>query len=243
MRFVDDQGKDLIERKDRIWLLGDTAARMCEAMQASKTTPPSYLQLLASQVPVSDQQQAIFSMHCYWEGEAMIGGIDGVLNTHAAWIGDKEVVRVHFDPQVVSYQTLVQASQKVKCATNVFALTDEQFETAQSIVGDESIRMTSGHAFQPVKDSEQKYHLRQTLYRHLPLTTLQSTRLNAYVRQNKSDAEIKSLLSPSQIELLEQIRSACQANPTALSNSVFPDDDSKLAAYQSQLSERLRNIR
>ena len=240
IRYLDADTKDLIERKDGVWSQVGTAARMSKALQASGAQVPTYLQLLASQIQTNAQQEAVFAMHCYWEGEAMIGGIPGVLDTHSAWLGDKEVVQVRFDPQVVDYRTLLQESRKVECASHVFATTDEQLEIARELVGNQVTRLTDEHVYREVRDTEQKYHLRQTLYRHLPLTVLQSTRLNAYVRQKKSAATIRDLLSPHQVQILDQIKTVYEQNPQALSEFVFPDNDARLSAYQQKLEKALR---
>ncbi len=47
VRFLNAEGRDIIPRKDRVWTVGDIAARMIEALQAANRRVPDYLEALA----------------------------------------------------------------------------------------------------------------------------------------------------------------------------------------------------
>lgn len=234
-RFVDSEGKDLIKRVDRIWNIEPMAARMVSALRAADQDVPDYLQLLVDNS--SATEKATFAMHCYWEGEGKLGRIPGVADTHSAWIGKLEVVEVIYDPEQVEYRKLVNTAQSMECASKVFAHSDEQLKIAKELVGEKAERAPEGD-WRDVKLSDQKYYLRNTPgVRSLPLTELQSTKINARLMRRVDYAE---LLSPRQIELLGAIkRHLDPASAKSFEGFVFPDDDSELARYQTRLVEHL----
>ena len=104
VRYLDGNGKDLIEKKENIWSTQETAARMIAALRANRSKVPAYLELIAKQP--AKTETAIFAMHCYWEGEANLGQINGVVNTRSAWLQKKEVVEVEFDPTAGGLQNV-----------------------------------------------------------------------------------------------------------------------------------------
>ena len=53
VRFVDATGKDLIERRDRVWTAEGIAGRMVTALEAAKRPVPAYLRLTALASPAS----------------------------------------------------------------------------------------------------------------------------------------------------------------------------------------------
>ena len=234
IRYLDKNGKDIIDRQDGVWNVSGTAQRMVAALTAAKKDVPTYLRVLAE--PVKSKSVATFAMHCYWEGEANLGKLDGVHNTHSAWIGEKEVVEVTFDSAIIDFGKLIDHAKKMKCASTVFANNEKQLKIAESKVGNAAQLLKKKQNARAAKLSDQKYYLRQTPIRHLPLTTLQSTKINAALYA-KSDG--KRFLSPRQLKMLKDIENQQRANPKALSDLVFPDDDSKLAKYSEKLQQVL----
>lgn len=61
VRYVDAEGGDLIERRDRVYGLGETAARMAAALEAAEQDVPGYLAALAAERPDA-LKQATFAM-------------------------------------------------------------------------------------------------------------------------------------------------------------------------------------
>lgn len=112
VRFLDAQGADLIPRRDGIWTTHGIAVRMCEALRAAKAPVPGYLQL-ARDANDPATATAVFRMHCFWEGEAVLGALSGVVATRAAFLGDAEVVEVTYLPaQLALAQLTAQVAAK-----------------------------------------------------------------------------------------------------------------------------------
>ena len=49
VRFLNAEGHDIIPRKDRVWTVGDLAARMVETLKVSNRPVPEYLRALAGE--------------------------------------------------------------------------------------------------------------------------------------------------------------------------------------------------
>ena len=128
-------------------------------------------------------------------GEAEFGLIDGVLSTHPGWIGKVEVVKVEYDPRVVSFEKLLDHAQKRDCAINVFTRTDAHQKVAARAIGKRAVR--SDAALRGVKDN--KYYASRSALKYLPMTRAQSARVNARVK------EARKWLSPRQLALLGRI--------------------------------------
>jgi hypothetical protein len=54
-------------------------------------------------------------MHCFWEGEAVLGALDGVVRTQSAFVDGAEVVEVTFQPAVLSRAKLTELAQAKSC--------------------------------------------------------------------------------------------------------------------------------
>ena len=135
MRFVDAGGGDILPRRERIWDAGSVARRLIEALTAAGREPPAYLRLAATEVAPGQVAKATFAMHCFWEGEARLGALDGVLATRAGWLEGNEVVEVVFDPTVRNYDRLVRSAQELDCARIVYAHDQEQLTKATRFSG------------------------------------------------------------------------------------------------------------
>ena len=173
-------------------------------------------------------------MHCYWEGEAKLGSINGVSSTRSGWRNSLEVVRVDYDPTVVDYKTLLTEAQKFNCASKVFAHTDSQLAAAKQAVGNNAEKVSGN--MRDAKASDQKYYLLQSPARYLPMTELQSTKVNSLIRSRKP---VNDALSPRQQKLLKQIVDALKKDKTALTGLTVPTNSSELPAYQKKLESML----
>lgn len=234
VRFLDSGGSDLIPRADGVWTTSPLARRMLEALRSAGRESPSWLQLVAAAGP-ENPASATFAMHCYWEGEAKLGAIEGVLSTRSAWIGELEVVQLVFDPAVVDYQTLVKEAQKNECASTVFAHSAEQQQQAAALVGEQHVQQLHDESSaKDAKASDQKYALSGTLYRFLPLTELQAVRINAALASGDADAAA-AVTSPRQQEMLEKIAAMAAVSMMYFDNLQRPRDDRELAAYHQRL--------
>ena len=233
VRLLDSDQKDLIPRKDRVWKRDGVAGLMIQALTAAKQPVPKYLQLIASES--SPPQNATFAMHCFWEGEAQLGRLPGVHSTSAGWIGDKEVVKLKFDPKVISYERLVKEAQSMKCASTVFSHDKKQHATAKTLVGDKVATWSPDNS-RLAKESDRKYYLKNSPLRYLPLTTLQSTKINAALG---SQADWKEWLSPRQMRLAMMVRRFLAEQPKGLGDFTPPEDVENQAEYQARLKRFL----
>jgi hypothetical protein len=177
VRFVDASGKDILPRKDRIWDAHGIANRMVATLRAQQLAVPDYLQLAVAETAPSTET-AVFEMHCYWEGEAHLGALDGVIKTTSAWVGTAEVVEVVFRPDILSKEALTKQAQQKSCKP----------------VGTSKVRIA--------KDSDQQHALLGTPYAKLSLTPMQRTKVHADLTHRKDP---KRWLSPSQVVALSKL--------------------------------------
>ena len=105
---------------------------------------------------------------------------------------------------------------KLDCASRVYTRSDAQHTDAGRIMESSVVRTDA--AIRP--DKAPKYYLAQTVYRHLPMTGLQASRVNAAIGKKVNPA---SLLSPGQLALVQVIkRNAGAAWPVAIGAKDLP---------------------
>ncbi len=191
VRFLDADAIDVIERKDRVYSNGALSARMIEALEQRDAEVPEYLRLFALEHSDRAHAQATFQMHCYWEGEAALGAIRGVVTTRSGWANGAEVVSVTYNPTVIDEKALYTVADRSECSVVT--------------VPTENVR--------DAKASDQTFALRRTEYRYVPMTLAQRTKVNSAIRL-RVDPDV--YLSPRQLELLEHVRTARTNNPRSL---------------------------
>ena len=240
VRYLDSAENDLIERKDGVWTTTGTVERMIAALRVAKREIPNYLVALSNSGDADKTMEtATFAMHCYWEGEAKLGLIDGVNSTRSGWVDSLEVVTVKYDPDRVEYAKLVEAAQSLECASKVFAHTPSQLDAAKQRVGKDAVMLNDDLLVKGAKASDQKYYLIQTPLRHLPLTETQATKINAAL---KSGQPVESWLSPRQLMLYRRIMTVVRKDKDALENFQFPAKLTGLAKYSTTLTGKLDSI-
>lgn len=149
--------------------LGQVAGAIAEALKTSGRAVPGYLQLLVEEESGRGAAPRDYAMGCFWEGESTLGRAGGVVSTQTGFVGGREVVRVKaLDPK----------------ALDAYAR-----EHGYSEVSGGEFRASPG---------DDKYQLKDSRLRFVPMTALQKTRVNAAPR----DAE--RWLSPRQLQLLER---------------------------------------
>ncbi len=177
VRFLGTDEGELIPRKDGVWTRPEIVTRMIAALEAADRKVPESLRGLYGSRSKAPEQRATLAMHCFWTGEACLGGLDGVVSTRPGWLGGREVVEVNFDPERLSYRSLIEHASKKDCADAVFAHDEAQRRTAVTFFGNRVEQNTD--VARNAKPSDDKRYLRRSSLRHLDLSPEQSTRINA----------------------------------------------------------------
>ena len=145
------------------------------------------------------------------------------------------MVTVRFDAKKLSYKKLLAEAKEHGCASKVWTTNSSQVSAARSVVGDKAVPLGSTR-IRAASESDQVYYLRHSPLRFLPLTPLQARRVNGamYHRQ-----DLKTWLSPRQVELLATVTAKLTKNPKALDGLERPDDLAQLDEYETKLRARL----
>lgn len=222
------------------------SSQTCRRARVGKDGLPELaFNLKAEQTEVHGLEKAYFSMGCFWGSEAMLASCPGVLYTRTGFTGGTapspsysaiadhvETVEVAFDPEVVSFEDLVNyfwthhnARAKPifrQYASAIFTTSQEQAESARR---SRELRQEQGgpdpihtaiiplETFYPAEEYHQKYYLRQDekLFALLPGSprdhTRLATKLNALAGRAGERDELKQSLSelgltPPQTEAL-----------------------------------------
>ncbi len=197
VRFFDGDGRDVVPRRDRVYTERALAQRMRAALSAADRTPPTYLDWIDANAR-TPRDRVTLETHCFWEGEACIGGHPAVRSTRASWDGGAEVVEVWFDPDAASAAELLAFAHQRGCGEKVVLHDETQREAAVASYGD-AVRLSTTPP-RPSKASDQKRHLRHSKLRDLPLTRFQQTRVNAALAQGQDP---RPWLSPRQRAAVE----------------------------------------
>ena len=101
----------------------------------------------------------------------------------AGWLGGHEVVEVGYDPEVTSREELLRAVARAQCASAVYAASEVQRSRDAELFG-ERARLAPGPV-RTARASDQKRHLRGSVFATLELTLLQETRVNSDLGQGR----------------------------------------------------------
>ena len=173
---------------------------MTNALTVNGSVVPMYLQLLQEEL-ISNSigvEEATFGMYCFWSGEKELGSMTGVVSTQPGFMDGREVVTVAYNPEIITFETILSEAKKAKCASHVFANDDRQFAKAKKLVHSDQISEAGKFRL----DKEPKYYLSKTDYQYVPMTALQATKANALIGKQQSP---NAVLSPRQVELAQFI--------------------------------------
>ncbi len=187
---------DLTPRLSNSYTPAGLASNIVAALEKRGQRVPAWLDLLEKglRAEESGTGEAVVAMSCFWTGEGKLGAMDGVVATEPGFMAGREVVKVSFDPTMVSYDELVKKSRESSCASTVFYQNEEERAAAEAAVGKGSTMKKVN--FSP--DREPKYYLSKTDWRFVPMTETQASRANALVGRGESPEPV---LSPRQVEL------------------------------------------
>jgi hypothetical protein len=125
------------------------------------------------------------------------------VRTTSGWMKRAEVVQVEFDPETIAFADLVKRAEARKLAQRVFTRTDAQQKIAEGLVGSRAVRTDD-----PIRVDDDKFYVSRTPLRHVPMTSLQATRVNARVGSRQP---LDGWLSPRQRALLEAVKAKPEA--------------------------------
>ena len=245
VRYFAPGGEELLERRDRVWDSAETAERMVAALEAGDYEVPAYLQLARAELSERLPERIVFAMSCFWEGQAALGGGEGVLVARPGFAEGREVVEVLYDARTITAEALVRVAKQSKCTRRVFADGDALAD-ARGIVGDVA-RPLDGVEVRVAPASDDLVYLKRSPLSWLPLTPLQSLRVNASLASPSAvdGAKPEDWLSPAQRALLPRLRDvlsndAARLEPLAdQARGRRPQSLDELAAYRAALLELL----
>lgn len=199
VRIVNERGEDVAPRLAADYSAYGLCGKMITALRIAGHPVPGYLSLLEEELRLASgpKETAYLSMYCFWTGEKVIGQMEGVSETEAGYMDGKEVVRVTFDPGSQAFDQLVEEAHRASCADGVYTDKAVLKEQASEVLGASRVRATSAYR----KDREDKYYLRKSDYRKIPMTPYQAQHINSLLGQGKDPS---GLLSPRQLELYRQ---------------------------------------
>ena len=135
---------------------------------------------------------------------------------------------------MVSATILLSSATSLECASWVYAHDEKQAAIAREKASDRT-----QHLERPATDakaSDQKFALRNTPLRFLPLTPMQATKVNAAIRLRQ---DVGRWLSPRQKLLLGMIELQLASNPQVLIDLTQPKSIDQLDEYVAQLRAAL----
>lgn len=189
VRIVGSDDKDIIDRVSSTYSIGGLTDALVRAMYKKKIKVPEYLSILHTETNSYEKDELVLGMYCFWSGEKAMASITGVRETEAGFMGGKEVVKVKFDPAIISKKELITKAKKANCADLVFTNDKDIYEVTTRKI--ENFK----------KDPETKYYLFNSKYKSIPMTPLQSLRVNYELSQNGNP---EYLFSPRQLALLQR---------------------------------------
>jgi len=142
-------------------------------------------------------------------------------------------VELEFNPQIISFEDLLKKARSNNVASHVFSENQAQNTAAKDIAGEGYVSPHSSFR----ADSRPKYYLSGTLYRYVPMTDLQTARVNAALGSLQSP---DLFLSPRQLELYKYIQNHRKLNwPNSVSSSDFNGSwNQTVSLVSKQISRR-----
>lgn len=237
VRFFAADGRELLPRRAGVWEASATAERMVAALRSGGHPVPEWLELAQAELSEKLPERAVFGMSCFWQGQAALGSLEGVLAARPGWLGG-EVVEVLYDPRVIDFETLVRVARARGCGARVLTEDEERQQQACEIVGSGAAEVSRAQP-RAAPDSDDLWHLRRSPLWHLPLTPLQALRVNGALAER---ADARRFLAPFQLALLARLEAALQRDEHALDGLERParfEDLGELERYRRALAARL----
>lgn len=172
VRIVDFNGDNLVRRVASDYSAKGLYNAMITALKKYGNEIPEYMQILGKELSaVNNQKETYYSMYCFWTGEKKLGSTEGVINTEAGFMKGREVVKVTYNPEIITDHTLTSFAKQ----NNMSPISKDTSYNAST------------------KDED--YYLQHSNFKFLPLSPLQRTKINSALG-NRKNAE--KYLSPKQ---------------------------------------------
>ena len=206
VRFVNFHTEDLVPRLAGDYTRYGLVSKMISALTISGREVPGYLRLLEQEFYYErmPKETAYLSMYCFWSGEKVLGDMQGIAATEAGYMDGKEVVKVEFVPGMADFSDIVKNANRASCGDAVYTDDKDLAGSAVKVLGENKVREEKSYR----KDREDKYYLRKSDYRKIPMTPLQAQKVNSYLGQGKDPSV---WLSPRQVKMYRKYKN----DPTA----------------------------
>ena len=183
VRIVGENKKDILPRLNGQYTPSALVGYMIEGLKKTGNEIPPYLSLLHDDLQAEEKgkEKVTLSMYCFWTGERALGSLDGVMETEAGFMDGHEVVNVYYDPQKISLQTVIKRGKASRCADAVYLNQKGDKQGIASFFKPDQIRKEETFRL----DREPKYYMGKTLFALLPMTTVQSVKINALLGSGK----------------------------------------------------------
>lgn len=183
VRIVDETGKDVVTRISGKYSSTALFSAMKKALTITENPLPEYMQLLENEL-FSDNttgtlNEKYFKMYCFWSGEKHFGSKSGVIATEAGFMNGHEVVKVQYNPAIISETKLTAHAKIANCSP---------------------IKNTNNFRN---SDKDQFYYLQHSDYKYLPLSENQKTKINSALGDNQTAT---NYLSPKQLYWFKNLK-------------------------------------
>ncbi len=235
LRFLDAHGSDLVPRRADVVDAHGLARRLVEVIESLGRPVPGYLSLVVDETAPGPVERAWIEVPDLVQGEVRIASIPGVVSTRAAVLAGRDTVEVAFRPAALTFRDLLEQAARADAAAFVFASDEAQLDVAR--------RVLRGRARKVDPDTDARVHeqqkplLKRSHLRYLPLTPMQTMRINADLATNRDPAR---WLSPRQVRLALLLARGERLNPLLLADLEPPRDLDGIPAYERELLRRLR---
>lgn len=197
VRMLSSDEQELVPRVARQYSAVQLVAAINTALANANQSIPGYLNILEEELTARSAgiQETYISMYCYWSGEKHIAKQKGVVYTEAGFMDGREVVKVSYAPDLISYEELLIAAQNAQCASASYTNDQEETKESRKVLGQGKQYKTKAYR----KAHDDKYYLKRSNLNTLQLTDLQKARINSMLGQGLDPSR---LLSPRQIASL-----------------------------------------
>ncbi|MCB9898462.1 MAG: thioredoxin family protein [Planctomycetes bacterium] len=234
LRLFAPDGHELVPRRSGAWDASEVAALLVDGLGAAGREVPAWLDVAAQETRAGQARRTTFAMDCFWEGEAALGALDGVVATRPGFLDGREVVEVFSLPDVLDDDALFAAARAEHCTRGVFVPEAGRLAAARQALGD--IAVHDATRARDAESSDALHSLAASPLRWLPLTPLQAVRVNAALAH---DEDVLPWLSSRQRGQRELIDEALRHDPSALDGLQRPATTTGLAEYERRLALRL----